>query len=299
MHPNVVRPHHPWKLGIPLILLLAALGLGGCSAVRIAYQGADVAVRHYADDYLDLDSEQLAAWQPQLDQALARHRSEELPYLARFFEDALAGVNRGLDRTRVECLEEQFLTLYRRQARWVVDLAAPLLATAGPSQVRRLEARFREAWAEAADLSAAAVARRERKRAQRYGDAASWWIGGLSEAQTALVRSTTAAMPDTAGAWSAYRRSRQEGLLRLVQRGADTSEIQSYLSDWLVDHRDLPPSLGEAVVALREGITRLLLGLDQSLSAAQRAQFQRRLRGLRDDFLALQPTAVLAGARCP
>jgi hypothetical protein len=267
--------------------------------VRIAYQGADVAVRHYADDYLDLDSEQLAAWQPQLDQALARHRSEELPYLARFFEDALAGVNRGLDRTRVECLEEQFLTLYRRQARWVVDLAAPLLATAGPSQVRRLEARFREAWAEAADLSAAAVARRERKRAQRYGDAASWWIGGLSEAQTALVRSTTAAMPDTAGAWSAYRRSRQEGLLRLVQRGADTSEIQSYLSDWLVDHRDLPPSLGEAVVALREGITRLLLGLDQSLSAAQRAQFQRRLRGLRDDFLALQPTAVLAGARCP
>ena len=203
VRPSVIRPNHPWKLGIPLILLLAALGLGGCSAVRIAYQGADVAVRHYADDYLNLDSERLAAWQPQLDQALARHRSEELPYLARFFEDALAGVSRGLDRTRVECLEEQFLTIYRRQARWVGRPGRTPACRRGPVPGAPPGGALPGGLGEAADLSAAAVARRERKRAQRYGDAASWWIGGLSEAQTALVRSTTAAMPDTAGAWAA------------------------------------------------------------------------------------------------
>ena len=297
MHPTDARLPRPVVLG--LVLLLALIGLGGCSAVRIAYQGADIGIRHYADDYLDLDSERLAAWQPHLTQALARHRSEELPYLARFFEDALAGANRGLDRTQVECLEDQVLVIYRRHAQWAVDLAAPLLAMAGPAQVRRLEQRFREDWAEAADTSPAAVARRERKRAERYSNAASWWVGGLTDAQKALVREVTATMPDTAEAWEGYRRSRQEGLLALVRRQADATEIHGYLSDWLVEHRDLPPALAEAKAGLREAITRLIVGLDQGLSPAQRTQFQRRLRGLRDDFLALGPKARPAGRGCP
>ena len=159
MPPTAARPPRPWALALALLLTLVASG--GCSAVRIAYQGADIAIRHYADDYLDLDNERLAAWQPHLTQALARHRASELPYLAGFFEDALTGANRGLDRTQVECLEDQFLVIYRRHAQWAVDLAAPLLAMAGPTQARRLEARFREDWAEAADTSPAAVARRE------------------------------------------------------------------------------------------------------------------------------------------
>ena len=297
MHPTDARPPRPVILGF--VLLLALIGIIGCSAVRIAYQGADIGIRHYANDYLDLDSERLAAWQPHLTQALARHRSEELPYLARFFEDALAGTNRGLDRTQVECLDDQALMIYRRHARWAVDLAAPLLTMAGPAQVRRLEKRFREEWEEAVDTSPAAVARRDRRRAERYSNAASWWVGGLTDAQKALVRDVTAAIPDTASAWEGYRRSRQEGLLALIRRQADTTAIHEYLSGWLVEHRDLPPALAQAKAGLREALTRLIVGLDQDLSPAQRTQFQRRLRGLRDDFLALGPKARPADRGCP
>ena len=297
MDPTDVRP--PRLVVLMLVLLLALIDLGGCSAVRVAYQGADVGIRHYADDYLDLDSERLAAWQPHLTQALARHRSEELPYLVGFFEDALAGANRGLGRTQVECLEDQVLAIYRRNAQWAVDLAAPLLAMAGPAQVHRLEERFRGDWAEAADTSPSAVARRERKRAERYSNAASWWIGALSEAQKVMVREVTASMPDVAGAWDGYRRSQQEGLLALVRHQADATEIHGYLRDWLVEHRNLPPDLAEARAGLREAITHLIVGLDQGLSPVQRNQLQRRLRGLRDDFLALGAKARPAGLGCP
>jgi hypothetical protein len=282
-----------------LLIAAATLAtLAACSTVRLAYYGADIFVRQYADDYLGLDSTLLAAWQPHLTEALARHRAEELPYLARFFDSALHGAKRGLDASTVACLQDQALTIYRRHARLAADLAAPLLAASRPEQIRTLEAKLREDWAEEASGDPQAVSRRERKRAKRYSEAARWWIGGLTPAQEAIVENATRAMPDTAPAWEAYRRSRQEGLLRLLRQGAREGEIRSYLIAWLVDQRDMPASLGQASQGIRDALADLVVRLTASFSPEQDAQFQRRLRGLRDDFLALQSSAQLASLDC-
>jgi hypothetical protein len=282
-------------------LLIAATTLAAltaCSTVRIAYFGADIFVRQYADDYLGLDSRLLAAWQPHLTGALARHRAEELPYLARFFDSALRGAERGLDRSTVACLQDQALTIYRRHARLAADLAAPLLAASRPEQIRTLEARLREDWTEEASSDPQAVARRERKRAKRYAEAARWWIGGLTPAQEAIVQKATRAMPDSAPAWEAYRRSRQEGLLRLLRQEASEGEIRSYLIAWLVDQREMPASLNQASQGIRDALNDLLVRLNGSLSPEQESRFQQRLRGLRDDFLALQSRPQLADLDC-
>jgi len=286
---------HRYRLLVAAATLAA---LAACSTVRLAYYGADIFVRQYADDYLGLDSTLLAAWQPHLTEALARHRTEELPYLARFFDSALHGAEHGLDAATVACLQDQALTIYRRHARLAADLAAPLLAASRPEQIRTLEAKLREDWAEEASGDPQAVSRRERKRAKRYSDAARWWIGGLTPAQEAIVENATRAMPDTAPAWEAYRRSRQEGLLRLLRQGAREGEIRSYLIAWLVDQRDMPASLGQASQGIRDALADLVVRLTASFSPEQDAQFQRRLRGLRDDFLALQSSAQLASLDC-
>jgi len=286
---------HRYRLLVAAATLAA---LAACSTVRLAYYGADIFVRQYADDYLGLDSTLLAAWQPHLTEALARHRAEELPYLARFFDSALHGAERSLDRSTVACLQDQALTIYRRHARLAADLAAPLLAASRPEQIRTLESKLREDWAEEASGDPQAVARRERKRAKRYSEAARWWIGGLTPAQEAIVENATRAMPDTAPAWEAYRRSRQEGLLRLLRQGAREGEIRSYLIAWLVDQREMPASLGQASQGIRDALADLVVRLTASFSPEQDAQFQRRLRGLRDDFLALQSSAQLASLDC-
>lgn len=286
---------HRYRLLVAAATLAA---LAACSTVRLAYYGADIFVRQYADDYLGLDSTLLAAWQPHLTEALARHRAEELPYLARFFDSALHGAERSLDRSTVACLQDQALTIYRRHARLAADLAAPLLAASRPEQIRTLESKLREDWAEEASGDPQAVSRRERKRAKRYSEAARWWIGGLTPAQEAIVENATRAMPDTAPAWEAYRRSRQEGLLRLLRQGAREGEIRSYLIAWLVDQREMPASLGQASQGIRDALADLVVRLTASFSPEQDAQFQRRLRGLRDDFLALQSSAHLASLDC-
>jgi hypothetical protein len=286
---------HRYRL---LIVSATLVALTACSTVRIAYYGADIFVRQYADDYLGLDSELVATWQPHLAEALSRHRAEELPYLARFFDSALRGAERGLDRSTVACLQDQALVIYRRHARLAADLAAPLLAASRPEHIRTLEAKLREDWAEAASGDPQAVARREHKRAKRYAEAARWWIGGLTPAQEAIVETATKAMPDTAPAWEAYRRSGQEGLLRLLRQGAGAGEIRAYLIAWLVEQRDLPASLEQASRGIRDGLADLVVRLSASFSPEQEAQFRRRLRGLRDDFLALQSRPQLAGLDC-
>jgi hypothetical protein len=281
-----------------LITAAALLALTACSTVRIAYYGADILVRQYADDYLGLDSALLAAWQPHLRKALARHRADELPYLASFFDSALRGAERGFDRPTVACLEDQALTVYRRHARLAADLAAPLLAASRPEQIRTLEEKLGQDWQEEANADPQAIARRERKRTKRYADAARWWIGGLTPAQEAIIQSAARAMPDTAPAWEAYRRSHQEGLLRLLRQGAGEGEIRAYLTAWLADQRDLPASLAQASQGIRDALVDLVVGLGASFTADQKSQFQRRLRGLRDDFLALQAEPHLAGLIC-
>jgi hypothetical protein len=273
--------------------------ISGCSRVGIAYRTSDLFIEHYADDYLDLDSSQLAEWRPTLREAVSRHREEELPYLARFFDVAYRGARDGFGPGRVLCLIDQFEDIYRRHFRIAVGLAAPLLADLSPKQIRQLESRFAEEAAEEVDESPAAVAKRERKRAERYAKAVDWWFGSLSDTQLRVIEDVTAAMPDTAGAWQAYRDGKRRQLIALLERGAREREIRVFLRDWLVEYRDLPADLRRARTAIREQIVELFLRMDRSFSAAQRDHFSDRLASLRDDFLSLQERPRMAEVACP
>jgi hypothetical protein len=269
--------------------LLFLLLITGCSGVRIAYNTADFLIEHYADDYLSLDSAQMTSWAPTLDAALDRHREQELPYLAAFFDSAMRDARKGFRRADVDCLWQQFETIYKRHFRLAAETAAPLLASLSSDQITSLQREFaKEARDDATDDDPASVARRERKRAERYEDNMRWWIGDLTNDQRGIVADVTRSMPDTAGAWYDYRNRKRAQLIALLRRGADADRIERFLTDWLVDYRDMPASLQSARPELRRRFGDLIVRLDASFSSEQRDQLIRRLTRLRDDFKALQ-----------
>lgn len=286
--------------------VIVALGLGalllacgGCSRVTIAYNTADFFIEGYAKDYLELDDPQVASWKPELESALANHRREDLPYLARFFDTALKGAQQGFDGPRMLCLTDQFEELYRRHLGVAVGLAAPLLAALTPDQIRRLEEKFREEEAEdAADLYQPDASRQNRKRAERYRESIEWWIGPMSNAQEVIVREQTAAMPDTAANWIAYRNAKRDALIELLNRGAGEAEIHRYLETWLVEHRELPVSLRKTRGRIRDRIAELFIRMDESFSRAQRDRFADRLATMRDDFMSLQRHPRMGSVSC-
>lgn len=289
-------------LPIPRSALLACLAallmLAGCSRVYLAYNTADFFLERYADDWLALDGAQMADWRPALKAALGAHRQDELPYLAAFFDELHKAALAGFEADGVGCLLDEFEEIYRRHFRIAVDLAAPLLVGLDAGQIRALDRKFREDR-EAPDEDPAAVARRERNRAHRYAESVEWWIGPLSSEQREIVREVTAAMPDTAAEWEAYRAARQDALIRLLQEGAGEAPIRRHLSDWLVDYRGLPPGLQQARREIRRRVVELFVRIDATLSSTQRSHLADRLLRLRDDFLRLQERPRRADLTCP
>lgn len=282
-----------------VLLLLALPVLAACSRISVVYETADFFIEQYARDYLSLGNAQMAAWRPALTDALARHRQEELPYLAAAFESAYRASRQGFDAPTMQCLIDRFEEVYRRHVRLAADLAAPLLANLTPEGIRALDRKFRaESAKDAAEANAATVGRHERKRAKRYRESAEWWVGPLTEPQRAIIGTVTAAMPDTAADWVAYRGAKRDMLILLLERQAGEVKIRRYLHDWLAEFTDLPPSLQRAHLSLRERIQDLFVRMDKSFSPKQRAHFAARLAGLRDDFLRLQKQPRMATVGC-
>jgi len=285
-----------------LLLLIMAL-VAGCSRVGLAYNTADFVIELYASDYLALDARQVAAWRPTLHAALARHRSEELPYLAGFFAQAAEQVRAGFAAEDLNCLFDQAEEIYRRQMSQILAAVLPLLEGLTPAQIDALERRFAEqARADATDDTPAGAVKRQRKRAERYIENLEWFMGTLDARQRALVTRMAQAMPDVAAQWYAYRDERRQELLQRLRRPpGEERGLEPFLRAWLIDWQEPPLALARARLALRQGWIDLLLALDPMLAPAQRTQFVTRLTGLRDDFMALQqrPRTLSLGCRAP
>ena len=291
------------RISLPLRLaatiVATALTLAGCSRVGIAYNTGDFLVTAYAKDYLDLEQSQLQRWEPLLDAELSRHRAEELPYLAAYFDQILAASEAGFDTRNMDCLTDQFRDIYRRQARFAVNLAAPLLAELTPAQIERLDQRFREEAAEdRAEIAERSTAREKEKRARRYVKSIEDWTGPLSAEQRAIVAEVTGRMPDTQTSLVDYRTAKREKLIALIRNKTAEPEIEQFLTDWLVDFNDLPPELDQGGRELEERIGELFVNLGRTFDASQRDRLNRRLRSLRDDFMQLQKEPRMAPMTC-
>ncbi|UHD16162.1 DUF6279 family lipoprotein [Thiocapsa bogorovii] len=291
------------RISLPLRLAAAivatALTIAGCSRVGIAYNTGDFLVTAYAKDYLDLEQAQLQRWEPLLEAELARHRAEELPYLAAYFDEALSASEAGFDATNMGCLTEGFRDLYKRQARFAVTLAAPLLAELTPAQIERLEQRFRkEAAEDRAEVAGRSSTREKEKRARRYVESIEDWTGPLSAEQQAIVAEVTGRMPDTQASLVEYRTGKRERLMALIRAKASEPEIARFLTDWLVEFDDLPADLEQGGRVLGERIGELFVSLGKTFDASQRDRLNKRLRNLRDDFMKLQKQPKMAQLTC-
>ena len=282
-----------------LLLLAALLALGGCSATRLAYDQLDFFIQLYAEDYIDLEAEQEAVWQPVVAAEHERHRAEELPYLAAYLEEMLVASRRGFDQENMTCLLGSLDALYRRQAGYAVNLAAPLLAALSPAQVQTLGTRFRERTAEdLEEVSAAATPAGRDKRARRYLETIEDWTGPLDTSQQALVTEIVGRMPESRPVFIAYRDQKRAELLALLQARAGEARLRAFLTDWLVEFKDLPPELARARQEMRARVTELFIQLGGRLDTSQRHHLHDRLQDLRDDLMKLQRQPRMASLSC-
>lgn len=269
--------------------LAAAWLLAGCSAVRLAYDNADLYLQYRAGRYLDLHGESGEALRQELRERIASffawHRREALPQYARIAEEAAARVGKGLSRADLVWGYDSAVAHARESLRAAAERIAPLLDRLGPEQLEHIEAGFAEDNREfAVEHLRGDEQERRKRRARRVEERLEDWVGNLSRAQVERVRQFSERAPLLGELQDRDRRRLQAEVLDIVRRREAATRLADRLADW---RRGRERAYGAAREAVREELFALLLDLDRTLSPEQRSRAQQALRAYAADFASL------------
>jgi hypothetical protein len=278
------RPRRLLALVCALALALAACG----GATRLVYDGGGPAVLVIADRYLNFEGGQWQRARAAVERFHAWHRRHELPRYAALFGAAAGRVQRGLARADVDWAMQSMRTRYAALVDAAVRESMPVIETLDAENVAALERRFaQEDRKRVRGHLSGNPAKRERERVTAIVKRFEEWTGPLSRAQVALVGQFVAATGDHPQYTHDLRVRRQRELVALLDRGVrddgaplPAEELRALFVAWGLERTPERRRRDEQFV-------QLLLGLDRSLSAAQRARVVERLSGYAEDARAL------------
>jgi hypothetical protein len=265
-----------------------ALGLAGCGASLI-YERLDTLVGFYLEGLVTLDDAQSRQLSQTLSHNLDWHRRAELArYDAslRNLADAVAdGSSRDELSAAVDRVEVYWRDIWVQAAPGYTDLALSLTEP----QVRELMGNLARAdekeWREYAERTPAErKVRREkslRKNIERF-------TGSLTAAQLALVHRYASRGDAFKPQWRENRRLWRAALEDTLRHRADTPQFRERMFQLIARPDDLwTPEYRRTIGESRAAFVDLLVSLDGTLSAAQRASVRKELLSLADDVRSL------------
>jgi len=201
-----------------LLLLVAAL-LGGCSALRVAYNTGPQLAWWWLDGYLDFSREQTPQVKASIERWFEWHRQTQLPGYVALLAAAQARVGEPMTPAAACDWNRRIVDAVNPALTRGLEQAADLVPTLGEAQLRHLEQRYvknidemRDEYlqGDGAERLAASVKRTLARAEQLYGR--------LDEAQRKVVAEGVANSPFDPQAWMEERKRRQRDTLSTVRR---------------------------------------------------------------------------------
>lgn len=252
------------------VLALVVALLGGCSAMRFAYDNADTYLRWRAMSYLDLHGEAVDDLDERIQRLLAWHRARALPQYASIAEDAAQRLRRGLARPDLVWAYDAVQAQAKEGLRAAAEEFAPVLDRLTPEQQQHFEQRIADENRKfARDFMRGSAAERRARRAQRVEDRLEDWVGRLSRAQVERIRLYSERAPLVDEMRDRDRRRIQAQVLSMVRARRAAEQLPALAMDW---QRGREPAFTAANDALRGEFQALLADLDRTLTPAQRAR---------------------------
>ncbi len=274
-----------------IVLVLAVfLSSLGCT-LKVAYNYSDWLVLWWVDRYLDLNTEQKDFLSARLEVILVRHRKDALPLYESFLVQLRHNLSDELTREEVAWVFTSYEELRRDLFERFADDAPQVLSTLDDQQLQFLERRLEKDTEEMQVRLRKDSQGRLEERAEATVDWLENWVGSLTPEQEQRITQLSVALPDTLGAWVAYRRQRQQTLLRLLRAGREGENVEEPLRNWLVfPNKDALPQYVQARQAMKDGVTNMALSIDRMLTARQRQHALSELQALIENIQELAAT---------
>lgn len=278
------------RLGRCLLAATALLVLAGCSTSYI-YERADRFAGRWVSGYMELEPEQQAMLEAELDALHAWHRREHLPRYAGWLRSVAAEVASPGEvgpaelRARGEELGEFWREIAERAMPPLLELGAGMQ----DEQVEEFVARLREEHAEELEESAEHTpeghAARRARSMERF---LKRWVGSLTETQRAEIRAWSRELEPSREAWLESRLGWIDAMERALAARQDEQALALAADTLIMRPEDRwTPTYAALVernsVRTTEFLARFLAGLEPR----QRTRAVGRLEELAAEFEAL------------
>ncbi|MGI9299297.1 MAG: DUF6279 family lipoprotein [Luminiphilus sp.] len=269
------------------LMLLAATVLAGCSANRFIYNRADTFVRWVVDDYVDLNRDQQAAFDTDLQQLLDWHRRDELPQYRQFIVSSRYALGNGVTLQEAVAISESIEAAADRIQIRLVDL---LLHSAERLSDRQIQDFLSEVDRQQADYATKRLTRDEQTYYQDSSDSlaslAKRLMGRLSKEQKGLIEVEVAQLTRLDHLWHRDRAVWGAKLRAILERKAPDWQSQvRFLGDTRSQART--PEYIEGIERNGDIILALLVDLINTRTERQDKHLRRFIDGLINDIDAL------------
>jgi hypothetical protein len=270
-----------------LVVLLAILG--GCDAIRLAYDNADTFLHWRLSGYLQVHGKASDELNERIDDYMAWHRVRALPQYSRLSADAARRVAAGLSPGDLVWGYDALVAQATEGLHEAAVRIAPMLDRLTPEQLSHLEKRFAEDNRKFSKENRGSDKDRRNRRTKRTVERLEEWVGKLSKSQVERVRQFSERVPLYEELRDRDRKRIQTDVLAIVRSHEAQKRLPAYVDNW---ERGRDPAFAAANKIWRAELEKLLLDLDKTLTPEQRTRAVTRLRGFSEDFTALAMSAA-------
>ena len=271
-------PSHARRAGVAL-LLAACLFSSACSRFDLAYRHLDTLIPWQVGRYVDLDKQQRAALDEDLEQLLGWHCSTQMPTYAAWLNELEQQVRREtFDAGDVDRMLSRLDQAVDAIAVEATLPSASLLASLTDKQVGQIKKRFADQRKEDhKTYLAPSLDAQIDERTERAVERAEGWFGRLNEEQRTRIQLWSAALREQNEHWFESREQWQAAFLEALHQRAEngfTERIghlfQKREQYWSSTYQDRYPTA-------RSDLASMIADLYALATPAQRERLTRRI----------------------
>lgn len=271
-----------------LIGVLSLFLLSGCSVLSVAYDYADWIMLWRIDHYFDTSPQQEEFLEKRVNQLHHWHRTHELPLYADFLRHIQHHVRTGLSPESLDEMLVEYQELRAHLAKKIAFHGTPFLINLKPAQQEYFRSVLQQ---ENQDLQKDFGETPEDRVANRMKSTMSileFWVGDLTEKQTATIHQFIQEFPDTTEAYIHYRNFRQKQLFDVLIQLNDPPVVEKNVAEWISSNgEDVPPEFYSGIQQWQKAVKDIILKIDQIINPEQRQYMVSKLQNLIDELHSL------------
>ena len=276
------------------LAIVASLGLGACSAVKLGYNQLPDLGYWWLDSYFDFNEAQTLRLRPEIAALLLWHRKEELPKVAAVLQKVHTAMPHTMTGAQVCAVFDDLRGLFNTVVQRSLPVAAELAPTLTTEQLQRLQDKLATSSAEyRRSYLQGSAAERTDKRLKQALERSETFYGSLGELQIAAVRKgleTSGFDPELNFKERLRRQSDALAMLRSIKSGP-TAQAQTALRAY-VQRSNTSPDPAYRAYALRvtQDSCNAFAATHNTTTTEQRAKAAQVVKGYELDIrsLALQ-----------